>query len=117
MRKKYVLVTGSSGTLGTRVCEFLLKKNEPLVCLDDKPNFYSSHVNKHTLKIDLRNGTFLNKESIKEKPIDTIIHLAANARVPHSIKNPIQAKDNFDILYNVLELARAEKVKKFIFIS
>jgi UDP-glucose 4-epimerase len=112
---KKPLITGSSGTIGTRLCEKLLEKEQAITCVDIKENQWNSEINKHALNVDLRK----QEEVLGRLPsdVDSIIHLAANARVPHAIKQPSLARDNFEVTFNILEFARLKDIKKFIFIS
>jgi len=109
-----ILVTGSSGTVGTRLCERLLEKGFDVIGVDFKDNPWSEKINEITIKVDLR-----NKEEVFELPkdFDVVIHLAANARVPHAVKNPELSRDNFVSLFNILEFCRLNGIKKFMFAS
>ena len=111
---KKILVTGSSGTIGTRLCEKLLEKRYKLVCVDWKPNKWNEKINKLTIVTDLR-----DKEAVLKLPknIDLVIHLAANARVYNLVVNPSLARDNFDVLFNILEYTRLNRIKRFMFAS
>jgi len=46
-----------------------------------------------------------------------VIHLAANARVYNLVLYPKLARDNFEMLFNILEYCRINDIKKFIFSS
>lgn len=111
---KKVLVTGSSGTIGTYLCEQLLAKGYQVVGLDRQPNMWNRDVHALTNILDLRDGEALGQ--VKGK-FDLIIHLAANARVYNLVKNPTLARDNLETLFNILEFARKNKVPRFIFSS
>ena len=50
---KKILVTGSSGTIGTALCIELLKKGYDVIGADLKPNEWDSKVDEHTLVSDL----------------------------------------------------------------
>lgn len=109
-----ILVTGSSGTIGTYLCEQLLARRYELTGVDKKPNEWSTQVNARTEIADLRDKEAL--ERLKGK-FDLAIHLAANARVYDLVKDPSMARDNFEMLFNVLEFARKSGIKRFIFAS
>jgi len=49
--------------------------------------------------------------------VEMIIHLAANARVYELVENPDRARDNLLTLFSVLEYARKNDIRKFIFAS
>ena len=109
-----ILITGSSGTIGTRLCERLLQTDHEIVCVDWEPNKWIKAIDERTLRIDLRDA-----KAMKQIPsdIDIIVHLAANARVYELVVEPVRALDNFITLFNMLEYARQNSVKKFIFAS
>ena len=111
---KRVLVTGSSGTIGTYLCEQLLAKGYHVTGIDWKPNKWNKEVDARTKRIDLRDKEALGQ--VKEK-FDLIVHLAANARVYDLVKDPSMARDNFETLFNVLEFARKNEIKRFVFAS
>lgn len=111
---KKILVTGSSGTIGTRLCEKLLEKNYKIAGIDWKPNKWNKKIEKITIHCDLRNKSALNRI---QKDFDLIIHLAANARVYNLVKEPELARDNFETTFNTLEFVRKNNIKRFIFAS
>jgi UDP-glucose 4-epimerase len=113
MPHKSILVTGSSGTVGTALCQQLLEKGYDVTGTDIKPNQWSDAINDRTIIADLAD------ESVTEKlpySIDLVIHLAANARVHKLVQNPELAQDNFNTTFTVLEYAR-EIGADFIFSS
>lgn len=109
-----ILVTGSSGTIGTRLCEKLLERNYHLIGVDWKPNIWNKKIDEITIRADLR-----DKASFHDIPtdIDLIIHLAANARVYYTVEDPNLARDNFETTFNTLNFAREHNIKKFLFTS
>lgn len=109
-----ILITGSSGTIGTRLCEKLLQTDHTIYGADWVENHWNSAINDLTVQIDLRNQAEYNK---LPSTIDLIIHLAANARVRESVKKPEQAADNITTTFNVLEFARKNNVPRIIFAS
>jgi len=115
MEIKNILVTGSSGTIGTRLCEKLLSKGYNVIGCDWKPNKWNQLIDELTINVDLR-----DQEKVLEllpKNIDLVIHLAANARVYNLVVDPNLARDNFETLFNILEYTRLNGIKKFIFSS
>ncbi len=112
---KKIIVTGSSGTIGTRLCESLINDGFEVVGVDQKKNVWNQEIQDRTLIVDLR-----DKKLVMEKlprDADAIIHLAANARVYNLVVDPSLARDNFETLFNVLEFARIAKIPKIIFSS
>ena len=109
-----VLITGSSGTVGTRLSEELLKLKYQVVGVDLRPNRWNDRINQRTIIGDLR-----HKQTLENLPkdIELVIHLAANARVYDLVVNPTLARDNFEILFNTLEFCRKSNLGRFIFAS
>lgn len=111
---KTILVTGSSGTIGTRLCEELLRLNFDVIGIDKQNNIWNKKVDDITIIGDLQNKEIFDKI---DKKIDLVIHLAANARVYNLVINPQLAKENVDILYNTIDFCRENDIKDFIFAS
>jgi len=109
-----ILVTGSSGTIGTALCEALMEMGYKVEGIDIKQNKWSEKVDRITIISDLRDRNFFSK---LPGDFDMIIHLAANARVYNLVVDPSLARDNFEILFNILEFSRLNNVNRFIFAS
>jgi len=107
-----VLVTGSSGMIGTALCEALLQGGYKVIGVDLRHNKWSEGVDSATVICDLRNSSSFEK---LRKDFDIVVHLAANARVFNTVVTPRLAKDNFDISFNVLEFCRLNNIRRFIF--
>ncbi|GIW67078.1 MAG: nucleoside-diphosphate sugar epimerase [Candidatus Parcubacteria bacterium] len=112
---KRILVTGSSGTIGTRLCEKFLENKVNFIGVDWKKNIWNKEIEKRTIHIDLRNKNSVFKKLPKN--IDLIVHLAANARVYNLVQNPNLALDNIITTFNILEFAHLNNIKNFIFAS
>ncbi|MSU54261.1 MAG: NAD-dependent epimerase/dehydratase family protein [Candidatus Staskawiczbacteria bacterium] len=111
---KKILITGSSGTIGTRLFETLLASGYDVIGFDKRKNSWHTSLNKLTLI-----GNLLNKNDLKKIPkdIDLIVHFAANARVYDLVVRPDLALENVISTHNVLEFARKNNIKKIIFSS
>ena len=112
-----ILVTGGAGFIGSHLVEELAKNNEVVVY----DNFSSGK--KEFLKNfngKIIEGDILDLDKLKEatKGVEVIYHLAADPDVRKSYYEPIK---NFEIdargTLNVLEAARQNDVKKFVFSS
>jgi nucleoside-diphosphate-sugar epimerase len=115
VESKRIMITGSSGMIGTRLCEKLIEKKYNIICIDRRNNSWNSQINKSTIKINL-----LDRDKVLDlelDDIDLIIHLAANARVYNLVIDPLQAQENIQTTFNILEFARINKIKRIIFSS
>ncbi|UCD63824.1 MAG: NAD(P)-dependent oxidoreductase, partial [Candidatus Zixiibacteriota bacterium] len=111
---KTVMVTGSSGTVGTALVQGLVAKNYNVIPLDIKHCYWDAAIDRRTVFHDLRRP--LDKLRVRRTP-DIIIHLAANARVHDLVVNPRRALDNYLMTHNILEFARQRGVSRFVFAS
>ncbi len=109
-----VLVTGSSGTIGTRLCERLLADGHTVHGADWVPNKWQPSVQAITAMADLRKAEEWDKVA---HDVDAIVHLAANARVYELVENPDRALDNVIDTFHMLEFARKHGIKKVVFAS
>ncbi len=109
-----ILVTGASGTIGTRLCESLLSAGHGVVGVDRVPNKWQPSVQAVTTVTDLLFPQAMDK---LPKDVDAVVHLAANARVYELVEDPPRALENFVTLFHALEFCRKNNIKKFIFAS
>ena len=110
-----ILLTGSSGTIGTRLFEELKENStHEIVGVDKRRNKWHRAIDLGTIQSDLR-----YPEEVEQLPggFDLIIHFAANARVYELVQEPTLAFDNMLINFNVLEYARNKNVPRIIFAS
>ncbi len=109
-----ILLTGSSGTVGTRLFEKLLGSGYDVVGVDKRENAWDASLNEKTLKVDLLDSRNLGR---LPRNLDLIIHFAANARVYELVKNPEMALENMVMTANILEFARKNNTRKVVFSS
>jgi UDP-glucose 4-epimerase len=98
-----VLVTGSSGTIGTALSQSLLAEGYDVICVDNRENRWSDRIEERTRTVDL---TADDATASLPDTVDLVIHLAANARVHKLVENPDLAKENFDTTFSVAEYSR-----------
>lgn len=110
---KNILIIGGAGYVGTPLCNYLVKKNFSVTCLDTFwfGNYLSKKVKK--IKADIRN---LNFDKLKR--YDVVINLAYLSNDPLC---EIDARATWEIgplaLYKILEYCKNNKVDRFIFAS
>ena len=106
-----VLITGSSGQIGTNLALHLLEQGYLVFGVDKRLNPWTDRF-RYILQ-DLA-GNFANFQggigSVEYPPPDVVVHLAANAKVHQLVAEPHRAMENIQITYNVLEYCRQNRV-------
>ena len=122
-----ILVTGGAGFIGSHVCDALLKKGKQVICLDSFNDYYSPERKRKNIQHNISNNSFFLeekditqfeklKEVFKKHKMKTVIHLAAQAGVRASLKNPsLYEEINVKGTLNLLELSRRYNVQNFVF--
>ncbi len=110
-----ILVTGASGTIGTRLCETLLQSGHEVLGVDIKKNEWQPSIDALTTVADVTKENAL--KDIDPTGIEAVVHLAAYARVHDLVLNPDRALDNMSMLFRTLEWARKNNVPRFVFAS
>jgi len=126
---KPILVTGAAGFIGFHLTERLCRQGFTVIGLDNLNDYYevslkearlgvlSENSNFHFVKMDLCDEAHLN-DLFKEHEFEYVIHLAAQAGVRYSLKNPkAYLKSNLEGFLNILEACRNFSVKHLIYAS
>ena len=124
--KTKLFITGSSGFIGFHVAKRYLDKGLKVYGFDSMNSYYDVKLKRSRLNIlkkyknfsftkgNLENQKKLNSSINKFKP-SIIIHLAAQAGVRYSIKNPkIYLNSNIIGTFNVIECAKKLKIRHLI---
>ncbi len=113
MNKNFrILITGSSGMIGTRLFETTVGEGYDVIGFDRRKNEWIPSLNRLTI-----HGDLLRKQDLKKVPpkIDLIVHLAANARVYNLVVRPELALENMVTTYNILEFAKRRNIRRIVF--
>ena len=129
MHSKIAFITGTSGFIGFHLANLLLKSNWQVIGFDGLTDYYDvslkknreqllkSHKNFVSCRGMLENRKLMLGICKKYKP-SIIIHLAAQAGVRYSIKNPkIYFDSNMLGTFNVLEISREIKIQHLLIAS
>ncbi|NNU16471.1 NAD-dependent epimerase/dehydratase family protein [Parvularcula sp. ZS-1/3] len=123
-----LLITGAAGFIGFHTARALMARGERIVGVDNLNSYYDRRLKEtrlDLLKADER-FTFIGAdigedgfaETLKDKGIDRIIHLAAQAGVRYSIEAPrAYTASNLAGQTEILELARAIGAKHTVYAS
>lgn len=113
---KLALVTGGAGFIGSHLVDALLAKKWNVVVIDDLSTGSKRNLDKRAkfLKMDIRLPNAAR--TVERLRPDAMFHLAAQASVPRSVKDPVEdAEINLHATLRLLEAASRAKVKRFIF--
>jgi len=114
------LVTGGAGFIGSHIVEALVKQGHKVRVLDNFSSGKLLNLKGLEKKIDLIKGDICSKPTCIEvtKLVDFVLHQAALRSVPKSMSQPhAYNRVNIDGTLNMLEAARQNKVKRFVFAS
>jgi UDP-glucuronate 4-epimerase len=127
-----ILVTGAAGFIGFYVAQRLLARGDEVIAIDNLNDYYDvslkearlnvlrSHPNAKNLqffKLDIADTTKV-MELFKEQKPQRVIHLAAQAGVRYSLKNPhAYAQSNLVGFTNILEGCRAIQAEHLVYAS
>jgi UDP-glucuronate 4-epimerase len=123
------LVTGVAGFIGARVAALLLAQGAPVVGLDNLNAYYDPRLKRDRLaalaphpgfqfvETDIADRAAMEALFLRER-FTTVIHLAAQAGVRHSLDHPhVYAASNLTGFLHILEGVRATGVRHLIYAS
>ena len=115
---KRVVVTGGAGFIGSHLVEALLQQGHKLTVLDNFSTAPRSNLAAIANRINLIEGDACDPDTLSHvEDVDLIFHLAANADVPRSVREPyFDASTNILGTVNMLNLARSAGAQ-FVFAS
>lgn len=130
LKKKKILITGVCGFIGFHLANEIIKNKKFIVVgLDNLNDYYDIKLKRDRLSIlkKNKNFTFIRADISNHKVMDkklkkfnffALYHLAAQAGVRYSFKNPRTYLDsNLIGFFNILELVKRKKPSIFIFAS
>lgn len=116
------LITGGAGFIGSNLCEAILKMGYKVRCLDnlstgkqENVDLFFEHPNYTFIKGDI---TDLDTCLTACENVDYVLNQAAWGSVPRSVELPLYyEKVNIGGTLNMMEAARQQSVKKFVYAS
>ena len=97
-----VLITGSSGQIGTNVGLALLDRGDHVDGIDCRANAWTDRINMR--QIDL---TTVSPDDLpSDVDYDVVLHLAAHAKVFELVENPARAMENIQMAFTAVEYCR-----------
>ncbi|HEX3186710.1 MAG TPA: GDP-mannose 4,6-dehydratase [Pyrinomonadaceae bacterium] len=125
---KNFLITGGAGFIGSHLVDRLLGTSvEHITVVDDFNDFYNPEIKRDNIRhhledaryqlaeVDIRDQKAL-EQALANKQFDCIVHLAARAGVRPSLTQPqLYNETNVSGTLNLLEFARRNNIKQFVF--
>ncbi len=103
-----ILITGSSGQIGTNLALHLLERGHDVFGVDVRPNSWTDAF--PTLLQDLAAPFADFSGGLGHVPyppdLDVVVHFAAHAKVHDLVRQPTRALENITMTFNVLEFCR-----------
>ena len=112
------LVTGGAGFIGSNTVDELVRRGHGVVVLDDLSAGKEENLSEVRSKITFVKGSITDLEAVQKAmhQAEYVIHLAARASVPRSVKDPLETnRVNVEGTLNVLVAARDNRVKRLVF--
>ncbi|GAB4819821.1 hypothetical protein N2152v2_006867 [Parachlorella kessleri] len=111
VERNRVLVTGGAGFVGSHLCDYLVKRGDQVICVD---NFFTGSKENIAHLIGKPNFELLRHDVVEKLllEVDQIYHLACPASPVHYKYNPIKTiKTSFIGTMNMLGLAKRTKAR------
>ncbi len=103
----HILITGSSGQIGTNLALRLLDTGHQVFGVDKRLNTWTDRITTMLQDLAAPYRDFVSGiGSVPYPKVDAVIHLAANAKVHELVQHPHRAMENIALTFNVLEYCR-----------
>ena len=103
-----VLITGSSGQIGTNLALRLLSEGHFVFGIDKRPNTWTNEFQTLLQDLSIPQHDFKGGVGHVEYPanLDVVVHLAAHAKVHELVEQPSRALENITMTFNILDFCR-----------
>jgi UDP-glucuronate 4-epimerase len=103
-----ILITGSSGQIGTNLGLYLQERGHYVFGVDKRPNSWTNDIETLLQDLSAPQRSFEKGIGHVEYPpnLDLVVHFAAHAKVHELVEQPDRALENITMTFNVLEFCR-----------
>ncbi len=103
-----VLITGSSGQIGTNLALYLQNRGHFVFGIDIRPNTWTDQIPTLLQDLSVPQSSFKGGIGHVDYPpnLDIVVHLAAHAKVHELVDQPSRALENTIMTFNILEFCR-----------
>jgi len=107
-----VLITGSSGQIGTNLALRLQNEGHFVYGIDIRSNTWTDQIDTllQDLSVPYKDFQHGIGHGVLPENIDVVVHLAAHAKVHQLVEQPDRALENITMTYNALEYCRHHKI-------
>jgi UDP-glucose 4-epimerase len=107
-----ILITGSSGQIGTNLALKLMEQGHFVYGVDVRSNRWTNQINTLIQDLGAPYTNYKGGIGYVEYPdkLDVVVHFAAHAKVHELVEQPHRALANITMTFNVLEFCRQNKI-------
>lgn len=119
-KKEKIVVTGGAGFIGSNIVEKLVRQGHTVTVIDDLSDGRMENLNGFADKVKFVKGSITDLGMLKKEFAGAkyVIHQAAMASVPRSVKNPTRTNEvNIGGTLNVFIAAKDVGVKRVVYAS
>jgi UDP-glucose 4-epimerase len=120
MKRRYVLVTGGAGFIGSHLTRRLLDEGASVRAVDNLSTGFRRNLVEVLDRIEFIEGDIVDPDvcAAVVDGVDTVYHVAALPSVPRSMADPIGThQSNVNGTLNLLEAGRRSGVRRFVYSS
>lgn len=117
-KPKKILITGGAGFIGSHLVDRLVSEKNSIFVIDNLSTGNSGNLNPKAMfyKEDITNKSSVDYLFKKTKP-DLVLHLAANANVPLSVRDPFYDFKSLTGTLNIADACVKFNVEKIVYFS
>ncbi len=101
-----ILITGSSGQIGTNLAIRLIDRGETVIGIDKRQNTWTDKIDTRIADLTKDDPSTITDDA----KFDLVVHLAANAKVHELVEHPERAMDNIAMSFTTIDYCRKKNL-------